>query len=157
MAASGRPLNYSTEIQASKTLAECQQLLAEAGAASVSVHYEDRSPSGLSFRLDTPHGQRAFMLPVDVGGVHATLAKMVREDPPHVSRAALNKLGTRQHAEKVAWRVIRDWLEASLALIAAGMATIDQVALPYLLVDDQKTLWQAYREREQAAIEAGGS
>lgn len=30
--------------------------------------------------------------------------------------------------------------------------------LPYLIVgEDDRTLWQAYREREQAAIEAGGS
>jgi len=29
--------------------------------------------------------------------------------------------------------------------------------LPYLHVDESRTLWQAYKEREQAAIEAGGS
>ena len=31
------------------------------------------------------------------------------------------------------------------------------IMLPYLIVgDDDRTLWQAYREREQAAIETGG-
>jgi len=34
-----RPLNYSTVIPAAKTVGECQALLAEAGAASVAVHY----------------------------------------------------------------------------------------------------------------------
>jgi hypothetical protein len=55
----------------------------------------------------------------------------------------------------VAWRVVKDWLEANLALVAAQMATIDEVMLPYLHVDGDRTLWQAYREREQAALTAG--
>lgn len=151
-----RPLNYSTTIPASKTAAECQALLAEAGAASVAVHYESKEPAGLSFGLDTPHGPRAFTLPVNVAGVQAVIGRMLRDNPPHVSRAALNKLATRKHAADVAWRVARDWLEANLALISAGMATIDQAMLPYLHVDGERTLWEAYRDREQAAIEAGG-
>ena len=154
---SSRPLNYSTAIAASKTVAECQQMLAEAGAASVAVHYENKEPAGLSFRLDTPHGPRAFTLAVDVKGAHAMITGMLRDNPPHVARATLNKLGTRKHAADVAWRVARDWLEASLALVAAGMATISQAMLPYLHVDGDKTLWQAYQENERAAIEAGGN
>ena len=153
----GRPLNYSTAIPASKTAGECQQLLAEAGASSVAVHYEAKEPAGLSFRLDTPHGPRAFTLPVNVAGVQAVIGAMLRDNPPHVSRAVLNKLASRKHATDVAWRVARDWLEANLALIAAGMATIDQVMLPYVLLRDDRTLWEAYRDNERAAIEAGGS
>lgn len=150
-----RPLNYSTAIPAAKTAGECLSLLAEAGAASVAVHYEDREPAGLSFRLDTPHGPRAFTLPVNVDGVQAVITGMLRDNPPHASRAVLNKMSTRKHATDVAWRVARDWLEAQLALVAAGMAPLTQAMLPYVHVDGDRTLWEAYREREQAAIEAG--
>ena len=60
-------------------------------------------------------------------------------------------------AERVAWRVIKDWLEAQLALIDAQMATLDQVMLPYLVIDATgKTLYGSYRDREQVALEAGG-
>jgi hypothetical protein len=131
-------------------------MLADAGAASVAVHYENREPAGLSFRLDTPHGPRAFDLPVNVGGAHAVIMAMLRDNPPKLTRPALAKLATRKHAADVAWRVARDWLEAQLALVAAGMATVTEVMLPYLLVDGERTLWRAYRAREQAAIEAGG-
>lgn len=55
-------------------------------------------------------------------------------------------------AANVAWRVVKDWLEANLALIAAQMATLDEVMLPYLHVDEGRTLWQAYRERESLAL-----
>ena len=43
-----------------------------------------------------------------------------------------------------------------LALVAAGMASITQAMLPYVHVDGDQTLWEAYRDNEQAAIEAGG-
>jgi hypothetical protein len=54
----------------------------------------------------------------------------------------------------VAWRVLKDWLEAQLALIEAGVADMSQVMLPYMRGDDGLTVWQRYLEREQAAIEA---
>ena len=53
--------------------------------------------------------------------------------------------------------VVKDWIEAVLALIEARMVTIDEVMLPYLKVDQERTLWQAYQEREQAALDAGGN
>jgi hypothetical protein len=150
------PLNYTTTIPAAKTVAECQAMLAAAGAASVAVHYEDREPAGLSFQLNTPHGTRAFTLPVNIAGVHQVLVKASREGRLRSNGTRRSDAESRQHAARVAWRVIKDWLEANLALIDAEMASLDQVMLPYLHVDGDKTLWQAYREREQAAIEAGG-
>jgi hypothetical protein len=156
----GRPLNYTTAIPVTQTVAECQSILAAAGAASVAVHYEDGLPAGVSFHLKTPHGPRTFTLPVDVAAMHAVLAKARKDgafESLHASYARLQGYLTREHAARVAWRVVKDWLEANLALIAAQMATIDEVMLPYLHVNGDKTLWQAYREREQAAIEAGGA
>lgn len=145
-----RPLNYTTTIPVSQTVGECQSILAQAGAASVAVHYEDGDPAGLSFTLRTPHGQRHFTLPVDVPAMHAVLIKAEREGQFASMRKASGRYSSRRHAAAVAWRVVKDWLEANLALIAAQMATIDQVMLPYLHVDDERTLWQAYRERESA-------
>lgn len=155
MPANGHPLNYSSIIPVAQTAGECQAILAAAGAASVAVHYEDGQPTGLSFSLVTPHGRRDFTLPVNVAGMQGVLAGAAREGL-RVHKAGV-KVDSREHAARVAWRVVKDWLEANLALIAARMATIDEVMLPYLVVNnDGRTLWQAYREREQAAIEAGG-
>ena len=157
--ASARPLNYTTTVPAHQTVAECQSILAAAGAASVAIHYEGGEPAGLSFQLRTPHGPRNFTLPVNVDAMRVRLAKSRREgafDSLHASYAKLASYQTREHATRVAWRVIKDWLEANLALIAAEMATIDEVMLPYLHVDEERTLWQAYQEREQAALTAGG-
>lgn len=148
------PLNYSTSVPATRTVGECQQMLAAAGAASVAVHYEGRDPVGLSFQLRTPHGPRAFTLPVNVEGAHRMLVKASKDGKLRSDGYRVTKAESREHAATVAWRVIKDWLEANLALIEAEMASLDQVMLPYLHVDGDRTLWEAYRDREQAAIEA---
>lgn len=135
------PLNYTTKIPASRTGGECLNLLAEAGAHAVSVTYKDRQPVGLAFRLDTAGGRKDFVLPVDGVAMQAVIRKALRDSRPHVGRAELDRMMTLEHAWNVAWRVIRDWLEAQLALIAAQMATLDQIMLPYLEVAQGETLY----------------
>lgn len=150
-----RPLNYTTRIPATQTAGECQAILAAAGASAVAVEYTDKQPAGLAFRLDTPHGRRSFTLPVNVDGIQAVLAKAERAGEFARLKKAGGAYSNRQHAANVAWRVVKDWLEANLALIAAEMVSLDEVMLPYLHVDDDRTLYQVYREREAAALEAG--
>lgn len=151
----GKVLNYTTTIPASRTVGECQALLARAGAASVAVHYDGGAPSGLTFLLRTPHGDRQFTLPVNVGAVQQLLDRQERAG--QIRKGARGSLSTPEHATRVAWRIVKDWLEAQLAIIAAQMVTLPQVMLPYLHVDEDHTLYEVYQAREQAAIEAGPS
>lgn len=147
-------LNYTTTIAASKTVMEVQNLLAKHGASRIAIDYTDGSPSGVTFALPTPHGERFFTLPVDVDAMHALLARESRMGrlKGGKSRAVME---SRQQAERVAWRVVKDWLAAQLALVQTQMASIDQVMLPYLHVDASgRTLYGAYRERE-AVLELG--
>lgn len=147
-------LNYTTTIPAEKTVGEVQAMLGRSGASAVATTYDGGRPSGVNFQMTTAHGPATFALPVDVDGVQSALAKAQRAGQIRsISRA---KALSREHAERVAWRVIKDWLEAQLALIAASMAQLDTVMLPYLLVDGQ-TLTDRYLERGQLLLEGGGS
>jgi hypothetical protein len=149
-------LNYTTTVPANRTIGDMQALLAGHGAAAVAVRYIDGKPIGLTFTLSTPHGPRHFTLPVNVPAVHRLLIEQDRTGK--LTAAAKRKKGsfsTPEHAERVAWRVAKDWLEAQLALIEAAMATLDQVMLPYLHVDGELTLYDAYRDSEQRALPSG--
>lgn len=144
-------LNYSTKIAATKTVGEMQTALAKAGASRITVDYDEASPSALSFMLVTPHGPRHFTLPVNVEAMRALL---ISED-----RAGRIRSGTRaertsrEQAERVAWRVMKDWLLAQLSLVATEMVGMDQVMLPYLQIDSSgKTLYANYQERESALM-----
>ena len=136
-------LNYTTTVAAAKTVAQMQALLGKHGARAVVVRYESNEPSALSFTMETPTGERAFTLPVNVGGVLSVLRK-----------TAPARYRSPEHATRVAWRIAKDWLEAQLAIVEAHMATLDQVMLPYLHVDGETTMYQAFLERQTFAIEA---
>lgn len=139
-----RPLNYTTVIPSTSTAAECIALLAEAGAHGATMTFTEGRPTGLSFRLDTAGGRKDFILPVDGPAMQTVIRKALGHDRPHVSRSRLDQMMTIGHAWDVAWRVVRDWLEAQLALIAAQMATLDQVMLPYLEVAEGETLYHRF-------------
>lgn len=144
-------LNYTTTIAASRTINEMQAMLGRSGARRVMVEYADEKPSALAFSLRTAHGERLYTLPCDVGAVHRVL---LAQESDGVLRGMKGRV-TPEQAERVAWRVLKDWLEAQLALVRTQMAAIDQVMLPYLHVDADRTLYHAWRDDEARALPAG--
>jgi hypothetical protein len=152
MAASGRgPLNYTTTIDPHKTASECVALLARHGASRISMDLVDGQPSGLAFSIDTPNGARFYLLPTNPEGVYAALGKAWRES--RIPRRYYD----RNQALRVSWRVIKDWLEAQLALIEAQVVEMEQVMLPYLVVDEVgTTLYQRYLDHGRNALEGAG-
>jgi len=148
-------LNYTTGVAASQTAGEMSKLLAKHGASRVTVEFDQERHVGLSFTLPTPHGPREFALPIDVDAVQGLLNKQAR------GKVIRKGFSNAEQAERTAWRVAKNWLEAQLAIIEAQMATLDQVMLPYLIVEPgpvRKTLYTRYRESEAAlALPPGGN
>ena len=138
-------LNYTTKINANKTVGEMQTMLAKAGASSVQAVYDEGRPSGLGFTIPTTHGIRSFLLPANVGAVFAVLQKDIKVPMG---------LKMPEHAERVAWRILKDWLEAQLAIIESQMVTLDQVMLPYMTDESGRTVYDLYASR-QLALGAG--
>lgn len=142
-------LNYTTTVVSSKTAGEMSALLSKHGAASVTVTFAEGRHVGLEFILDTPHGARQFALPIDVDAVYQLLMQQYR------ARKIQRRYANRPQAERTAWRVAKAWLEAQLAIIEAQMANLDEVMLPYLIVEpgpERKTLYNRYREAEESAL-----
>ena len=139
-------LNYTTTVDAHRTAAEVTRLLARHGASAVVIRYAGGDPAGVSFVLPTPHGDRHFVMPVDVDGVHAAL--LAQRVPPRYT--------TEAHARRVAWRIVKDFIESALAMIEARQATMVQIMLPYLVVDlGGTTLYDPYRDNEARALTVG--
>jgi hypothetical protein len=132
--------NYRTTVPMQRTLNEITGLLAQHGAKSIQIEYDQGNPTGVAFLIDTPVGERAFQLPANVDGV----ARVLRQQ-----RVAAS-LQQPKHVANVAWRILRDWVDAQMAIVEAGMVTVDQVMLPYLITDGGKTLYLAMVERHLA-------
>lgn len=130
-------LNYTTTIAAEKTGSEIQAKLAKAGAGAVMSEFDDDGVmSAMAFRLMTPHGLVYFRLPANIDGVYKALLRN-----PKVPK----KLQTNEQAARVAWRIVKDWVEAQIAIVEADMAEMTEVFLPYAQGRDGKTMYEALK------------
>jgi hypothetical protein len=127
-------LNYTTSISCEKTSVEIQKKLVKIGANAVLVEYgDDKEMSAMSFKIDNI----AFRLPINIDGVLSLLK---------VNPKVPKRLKCKTQASRVAWRIIKDWIEAQIAIIQAGQADIKEVFLPYMQNKDGNTLYNSLKE-----------
>lgn len=135
--------NYTSSVDVYTSLGEIQGTLASHGARKIMVDYDAKGqPVGVMFAIETPAGPRGFALPANVDGVRAVFARQ------KVKAAA-------GQAERTAWRNVRDWIMAQMAIIEAGQVEMDEVFLPYLTNGRGQTLYQLY-QGGQLALGGGG-
>ncbi|MHB1131676.1 MAG: hypothetical protein ACYC4L_04740 [Chloroflexota bacterium] len=140
-------LNYTTSIAVEKTLGEIQAILARAGARSVLIDYSNGTPTAVAFIVPTQWGDQGFRLPANVEATWKALTKQSQ------SGKVPRRFATREQAARVAWRIVKDWLEAQMAIIEAEMVTLAEVMLPYHVQPSGKTLYQAMEDRRFALPE----
>jgi hypothetical protein len=131
-------LNYRTEIDVERTLGEIQRMLGKHGAKAIMLNYHDGVVSSLAFQISINGREVGFRLPCDWRPV----LKLLQED----AKARTHKVD-QARAVRVAWRIIKDWLEAQMALIDTHMVEMPEVFLPYAVAKDGKTLYQITKER----------
>ena len=66
---------------------------------------------------------------------------------------ATNARARREQAYHTAWRIIKDWVEAQLALLETEMVDFEEVFMPYIL-SGRETLYQALSEGRVKALPA---
>lgn len=127
-------LNYTTKIDAFKTISEIQRTLAQCGASAVMTDYDQNGfITSLSFKIRLGEQEIAFRLPTDWRPV-----LQVMEQDYRVPKA----LKTEEQALRVAWRITKDWVEAQAAFIETAMVTTAQVFLPYAVTSDGQSLYE---------------
>ena len=94
------------------------------GATAIQKDITNGQITALRFTVQTSLGLIPIQLPVNVEAVQQILKKM-REQ-----KVRANIDYSKEQAARVAWRCLKSWVEAQMALIQIGMATMDQVFLP---------------------------
>lgn len=143
---------YTTKIEASKTIAEIQENLVHHGAKSVMANYTDHGTiEALSFMIATPEGKlMGIRLPCDSKPVLRVLQGQVEERK--IPRSILND-GENQ-ALRVAWRIVKYWVEAQMALLETQMVKMEQIFLPYAIVRGGGTFFEAMKQDKFKLLEA---
>lgn len=130
-------LNYTTTVSVEKTTAQIMEILRKHHANAVLVDYDkDGQVVSISFKTVTPAGELAYRLPIDW---KATLRA--------IEKTAPRSYRTEAQARRTAWRNIKDWVEAQMALLETGMAHMEQIFLPYMLADDGRTFYEVLSSR----------
>jgi hypothetical protein len=134
--------NYTTDVPVYKTVADIQLMLAEHGARKIMFDYAaDGKLLAVCFQIQMEHGEQAVKLPANVERVQAVL-KQQKNNPKVRNRSDIDF--SLEQSERVAWRIVRDWLDAQLAILETEQVEIAQVFLPYFMARDGRTLYEYY-------------
>jgi hypothetical protein len=134
-----RIANYTTEVDAASSVGEILGALSRFGASSINVSYDASQPSSITFAILVSGVTIGYRLDANADGVLAVLERQ-KVQP---------RYRTPQHANRVAWRLLRDWIRAQLAIAEAGAASMPHLMLPYAVGPDGRTLSEA--------IDSGGA
>lgn len=126
-------LNYTTKISPTKTIGEISECLVRQGAKKIVTDYDDDgNATGVQFFIELNGMPIYFALPCNWQGVLKSMEKDRK-----VPRASLNK----EQALRVSWRIVKDWVEAQMAIIEANLCTMPQAFLPYAVTKDGTTFY----------------
>lgn len=129
-------LNYTTKVDVYTTTGQIQGILVKHGARRIVQDYDnDGKIVALCFLIDTPMGEQGVRLPANVDAVYAVLQRQkVRCDYAQ--------------AERVAWRIVKDWVEAQMAILESEMVTVSQIFLPYMMNANGQTVYELFESKQ---------
>jgi len=134
-------LNYTTTIKSEKTVGEIQAILSQNGVSKIVCDYSKGMCVGISFMIVSNGTPIYFNMPANFAGVKKAIMRKTRATKYH----------TDIHAVNVCWRIIKDWIEAQLALIQAEQADIATVFMPYAIMNNGKSISHNFLKTPQGS------
>ncbi|RXK59202.1 hypothetical protein ESA94_13760 [Lacibacter luteus] len=125
--------NYTSSVEAGKSMARIEELLVEIGATNINKQYQNKLCTGITFLLYDQQLQQTlpFHLKAQAEECFLILWKDVKR-PRLDTKDQLQK-----QAAKTAWKILSDWTEIQCSMILLGQAKPLQMFLPF--VYDMKT------------------
>jgi hypothetical protein len=129
--------NYTSNVPAESSIAAIEDRLVRFGASNISKQYDAGLPIGIVFTIKEPKSGKdlTIELPASVEKVAAKLSLGKRKDSRTVQKIA-------QQAKRTAWRLILDWVDVQLSLIAMDLVEPLQVFMPYVLMQNGDTFYE---------------
>ena len=144
--------NYTTSISTEKTIAEIEMLLALHGASDIWKQYDGGgNVIAINFGIPVEGKTAAFRLPAKIEAARTILISEREKGNISLSK---NKAADINHARRVCWRIIKDWIASQISLIELDMAKIEEIFLPYALVGENETLFEKMEKNRFAMLDA---
>lgn len=118
--------NYASTVTASKSVQHIEDVLIAHGANSILKQVEDKKLIGIAFIIKVNDCDIPFRLPARINCVEKLLKGNIKRP----------RSGTLQNitaqAERTAWKILSDWIDAQCALIDLQQVKLEEVFLPYI-------------------------
>ena len=126
-------MNYSTKVETHRTVSEITRILVRHGASRIVQDFDGSGKGSLAGR----YGTLGYAMPVNYEAVYDVLT-----DEGLILKRDTDR--RKEQARRVAWRILKDWIEAQIALLESGMVEMEEIFLPYMLAGaGDKTLYKA--------------
>jgi hypothetical protein len=125
--------NYTTVVPANRSITEIQDALVKHGATGVLYKYEQGTG-----RIDALQ----FLLPINNQDVAFSLPVNWRKFQRVLQLQEVRRWDEEEYVYRVAWRNIRDWVMAQLALYETEIVDMPQVFLPFATDAQGQTLYE---------------
>jgi hypothetical protein len=119
--------NYTSTVPANRSISYIEEKLAGHKATQILKEYTvDGKVSAVAFMLILNGREMPFKLPARVSECEAILRQSIR-------RPNLQKLKrASEQAERTAWKIVSDWIDAQMAMIDLTQVEFMEVFLPYV-------------------------
>ena len=120
--------NYTSTVDAIRSMQKIEEMLVEIGASNINKKYENKICTGITFLyLDsTFQSTIAFHLKAQVEEVFKILYAEVKRPRPDTKKTIIAQ------ANRTAWKVLADWTEIQCTMILLGQAKPLQMFLPFV-------------------------
>ena len=125
--------NYTTKVPANRSIQQIQDMLVAHGARGILMEYERGTGriEALKFILSIQGQDVPFALPVEWKRFQAVLKEQ-----------GVRRWDDEEYCYRVAWRNIRDWVDAQMALFETQIVELEQIFLPYAVTKDGQTFYE---------------
>lgn len=118
--------NYTSTVKPTKTINEIENILLEHGIRQIHKNFDSEGKvSGIYFTIPFNDRMVHYKMPAKIDEVRKILKNQKEDTSEPVATTHV------KNAECVAWRIIKDWIDSQLAMVAVNLVDIHQIFLPY--------------------------
>ena len=141
--------NYTSTVPASRSVAYIESKLVANGAQQILKHYTgDGKLDGIRFTLPVDGQDVLFSLPARVKNCERVLEANLSSRAQPATRKKIP-----EQAERTAWKILSDWIEAQMAMIELAQVEAMEVFLPYIYhPGSQQTFYELAKSKKFKAL-----
>ena len=144
--------NYTSSVPAARSIMYIETKLVQHGAKEILKMYDGEGcVTGICFMIELNGKEIPFKLPGKVAECERVL---IANLSPRVRPETKEKII--KQAERTAWKILSDWVEAQMAMIELAQVEVLEVFLPYVYDRNrEQTYFERIKERNYKALLTG--